>query len=275
MNSFENLALLGISMLLSGLASGFIAGLLGVGGGIILVPVLYGVFTFLDVDDTLVMHLSVGTSLATIIITSFISALSHNKKGAVDLELIKDWAAPLIVGIGSGVVISALIDGFMLTAIFACVAFLVGCNMLLKEQRAYLSEDLPEGSVKFFIAWIVGLLSTLMGIGGGTLSVPILNAYSYPIHRAVGTASAIGLVISIPATLGYVYNGFYLDNLPYSSLGFVNLVGFFLIATASSLTAPMGANVAHRLNTTLLRRMFGFFLLCTSLTLFYRIVPVS
>ncbi|MFT4554312.1 MAG: putative membrane protein YfcA [Chlamydiales bacterium] len=262
-------------MLISGLASGFIAGLLGVGGGIILVPVLYSVFTLLEVNETLVMHLSVGTSLATIIVTSFISSLSHNKKNAVDLDLIKDWAAPLMVGIASGIVISNLLDGFMLTAIFASIACLVGCNMLFKDQVIHLSEELPQGSVKFFIAWIIGFLSTLMGIGGGTLSVPILNAYGYPIHRAIGSASAIGLIISIPATLGYIYNGLYTIDLPFGSFGFVNLIGFFLIAIASSFTTPMGANLAHKLDITILKRLFGFFLLCTSLTLFYRIIPVS
>ncbi|WP_221930840.1 sulfite exporter TauE/SafE family protein [Telmatospirillum sp. J64-1] len=253
------------SLLATGVLAGLLAGLLGVGGGIVVVPVLFHLFTLINIDPAVKMHLAVGTSLAAIIPTSIISARSHYKRGGIDPDLLKSWGPAVMLGVLLGAVLGGLADGRVLTAIFGVIGLMVALHMVLRREGAALAPSLPARPLQWLIATIIGGFSTVMGIGGGTLSVPILSAFSYPIRRAVGTAAAIGMVIAIPGAIGFIISGWGRESLPPLSLGFVNLVGFALIVPASMLTAPLGAKLAHTINPNFLRKAFAFFLFLTGL----------
>lgn len=260
---------LAISLMVTGMVAGVMAGLLGVGGGIVIVPVLYHLFTFLGVDEAIRMHVAVGTSLATIIPTSIISSRAHFKRGSLNVVLLKQLIPSVIVGVVCGVVLSGYMSGAFLTAIFAIVALLVALNMALKKEGFTISDGLPNKTGTSFIGFFIGGISTLMGIGGGTLSVPILSAFRTPMHTAVGTGAALGLVISLPGAFGFLVNGLGVDNRPPFSLGYVNLIGLFLIIPATMVMAPVGARLAHAINAKRLRQLFALFLLITSIKMFY------
>jgi uncharacterized membrane protein YfcA len=248
----------------TGAIAGVISGLLGVGGGIVIVPVLFFVFIGLDIEEAVRMHVAIGTSLATIIFTGFVSARAHWKKGSVDTTLLKSWGAAVAFGVIAGTIIGGNVAGEVLTLVFAVVAALVAINMAFKPAEGAKKRLMPKTPLKEILGTIIGFFSVMMGIGGGTLSVPILSFFSYPIRLAVGTASAIGLIIAIPGTLGYVYFGWGLPDLPPFSLGYVNLAGFLAIVPLSMLTAPLGARIAHAIPPTALRYCFAGFLAVTS-----------
>ncbi|CAE7197333.1 copA, partial [Symbiodinium microadriaticum] len=258
----DNLLLAGL-LLGAGVAAGILAGLLGVGGGIVIVPVLFHIFTDTGIDPAIRMHLAVGTSLATIIPTAISSARSHHKKGAVDFDLLKLLAPMIAVGVLIGTGLATIASGQVLTAIFGTVAFLVAANMAFGKDTWRLGSQLPGLAGRSLIGMVIGSISALMGIGGGTLSVPILNLYNVPIHRAVGTASAIGLIIAVPGAIGFMVAGWNADNLPVGALGFVHLIGFALIVPATVLSAPWGAKLAHRLPVRGLKLAFALFLALT------------
>lgn len=249
---------------LVGCVSGFLAGLLGVGGGIVVVPVLYHVLAFFDVDAALRAHIAVGTSLATIIPTSFQSIRAHRARGAVDGELLKLWGPFVAAGVVIGVLIAAYAPGEALTAVFGFVAALVAAYMLFTREGWHPIKTLPPKPGQAAMATGIGAISTLMGIGGGTLTVPTLSICSYPVRRAVGTASVIGLIIAVPGTLGYIINGWGRDGLPIYSLGYVNIAGMVAIVLTSMWFAPLGARAAHAIEPATLRKLFGLFLAVTS-----------
>lgn len=257
-----------VAMAATGLASGFIAGILGVGGGIIIVPVLFIVLGVFGVDESIRMKIAVATSLATIMATSWSSAKSHYRHDAIDSALLRNWGPAIFVGVVIGTLTAGTVNGRVLTAVFAVTALLVALNMVFRANSPQLASDFPNAAVKGVLGIVVGLVSAMMGIGGGTLSVPILTAFGYDIRRAVGTASAIGFIIAIPATIGYVINGWSVPNLPPLSLGFVNLAAFACIVPLSMLMAPVGAKVAHALPRRLLSYAFGFFLALTAAKMF-------
>jgi len=259
------------ALLVTGAIAGVLAGLLGVGGGIVIVPVLFLLFPLLGVEDSVLMHLAVGTSLATIIPTSIISARSHHKRGGVDFALLKSWGPPIFVGVIVGASFGAVAKGEVLTLIFAAVAILVAVNMAFRKEGMTLAKALPTGIARHAMALVVGMFSVVMGIGGGTLSVPILTAFNYPIRRAVGTASAIGLIIALPGSISFILSGLGHPDLPPGSLGYANLVGFALIVPATMVMAPVGVKLAHTINPTNLRKAFAFFLLLTSMRMFYSV----
>ena len=248
------------------------AGLLGVGGGIVIVPVLYTTLGFLGVDPDIQMHVAVGTSLATIIPTSISSSRAHHKRGAVDIDLIKSWAIAIVIGAIGGIAVAGQVKSPTLTLVFAVIALIVAANMLLNSKGKSIWSSLPSGIMSQPIAAGIGGFSVLMGIGGGTLSVPILTLFNYPIHRAVGTAALFGLLISLPGTIGFIYNGFGNPSLPPASFGYVNLLGLALISPVTMLFAPLGAKIAHSICKTALRIAFGIFLLLTSIRMFYGLV---
>ncbi|HKQ81004.1 MAG TPA: sulfite exporter TauE/SafE family protein [Steroidobacteraceae bacterium] len=264
----QSLVQFALGLVLAGLAGGVIAGLLGVGGGIVVVPVLYHVFSGLGVDDSIRMPLAVGTSLATIIPASIRSNTSHRKKGAVDMMLLKSWAPALIAGVLGGSVVARLIGGKGLTLVFAVLALIVAAYMAFGRADWRLGEALPEGPAKLGLAGGIGLFSTLMGIGGGTFGVPIMTLFGMPVHRAVGTSSGLGLLIGIPGTIGFILSGWGALHLPPFSLGYVNLLGFLLITPATWLAVPWGVELAHRLSRSALTRAFALFLALTSLRMF-------
>ncbi|MCP5433666.1 MAG: sulfite exporter TauE/SafE family protein [Alphaproteobacteria bacterium] len=264
-----DLLILGAGLLASGVAAGLIAGLLGVGGGIVVVPVLYYVLTALDVSEEVRMHLAVGTSLAVIIPTSIRSLTSHAKRGAVDFDILKRWAPAMIGGVAVGSVFASSADGDTLTAIFASVALLVAANLAFGKESWRLGAALPGVWIESVMAGIIGALSTMMGIGGGTFGVTAMTLYGVPIHRAVATSSGLGLLISVPGTLGLVLGGLGVADRPPFSLGYANLLGFALIVPASVLAAPLGVHLAHGLSRKMLTRVFAFFLAVTSAKMFY------
>jgi uncharacterized membrane protein YfcA len=253
------------ALLATGAVAGVLAGLLGVGGGIVIVPVLFNLLPFLGVDESVLMHVAVGTSLATIIPTSIISARAHHKRGGLDLELLKSIGPLIFIGVVLGTVLGGNVRGEILTGIFAAVALLVAANMAFRREGMILAESLPTGPLRWLLGMIIGGFSVMMGIGGGTLSVPLLTAFNVPIRRAVGTASAIGLVIGVPGATGFILAGLGEPNLPPGNLGYANLIGVALIIPMTMLTAPLGAKIAHSINPALLRKAFAVFLLLTAL----------
>jgi len=245
--------------------AGFIAGLLGVGGGIVLVPTLYWLLPLFGADEPVRMHMAVGTSLATIIATSAVSARGHARRGAIDGRLVRQWIVPICIGVAAGTLIAVRAPGHVLTGIFAVVAFLVALNMGLRPgNEAATSRGLSRP-----LAWIggtlIGGISVLMGIGGGTLTVPILTAVNYPIRPAVGTAALIGLVIAVPGTIGFLLDGWGQPGRPAFSLGYISLPGVLCIIPATMSFAPLGVTAAHNTNPRLLRRIFAVFLGLTAL----------
>ncbi|GAB6388924.1 sulfite exporter TauE/SafE family protein [Stutzerimonas marianensis] len=251
------------ALLLTGAVAGVLAGLLGVGGGIVIVPVLYHLFSLLGVDPEVRMHVAVGTSLAAIVPTSIISARAHYRRGGLKPELLKPLIPGTLIGVLIGALLSGYLSGEMLAALFALIALLVALNMAL-DHSVNLRDGLPGTFGTGVLGLFIGSLSTLMGIGGGTLSVPILNACRTPMHVAVGTGAALGVVISLPGALAYLVNGLGSADLPPATLGYVNLLGLALIVPVTMLTAPWGARIAHAVNARLLRRLFALFLALTA-----------
>lgn len=257
------------ALLVTGVVGGLLAGLLGVGGGIVIVPMLYHLFTLLGVDGDVRMHVAVGTSLATIIATSASSIRAHHRKGAVDVELLKRWGPAIFAGVILGTLIGGRADGEVLTAVFAGVALLVAANMAFRKEGWTVRDSLPSKPAQAGLGVVIGTISVMMGIGGGTLSVPILSAFAYPIRRAVGTAAAIGFIIGIPGTIGFLLSGLGQDDLPPGSVGYVNLIGLALILPCSVLAAPWGARIAHAIDPRKLRAAFAVFLFLTSARMIY------
>lgn len=263
------LAALAVCLVITGAIAGVLAGLLGVGGGIVIVPVLFIVFDILNIPDAVAMHIAVATSLATIIPTSISSARAHHKRGSIDLDLLKSWAPLIFVGALIGGILSKYLASSSLTLIFGVVALLVAVNMAL-PKAIVLAQSLPKGVLsRGILPGFIGTFSALMGIGGGTLSVPILSAFSKPIHQAVGTASAFGLVIAVPAVIGFIWSGWSAELRPPFSFGYVSLPAAALIFFASVFTAPYGAKLAHSLNPANLKKVFALFLFITSLRMLW------
>lgn len=266
----EQWLILGVAMLATGAVAGVLAGLFGIGGGIVIVPVLETALGFVGVDPAIRMHIAVATSLATIIPTSISSARAHHLRGAVDFAIVKRWAIFVLLGALLGAWIASQVHSNVLAIIFATVAFLVAMKMLLLPDSRNLTETVPRGPLVTAIPTAIGCFSTMMGIGGGTFSVMTLTLFNEPIHRAVGTAALFGLVISLPGMLGFVLAGWGDPRLPAGSLGFVSLLGFVCIAPATVLAAPLGARIAHSFSAQRLNMLFGVFLIVASLRLYYR-----
>lgn len=266
----EQWLFLGVAMLATGLVAGVLAGLFGIGGGIVIVPVLETALGFLGVDPAIRMHVAVGTSLATIIPTSISSARAHHKRGSVDVEIVKRWAVFVLGGALLGAWVASQVHSDVLAVVFASLAFLVAMKMLFFPSSRNLTERVPRGPLVPVIPTAIGGFSSMMGIGGGTFSVMVLTLFNEPIHRAVGTAALFGLVISLPGMLGFAFAGWGDPRIPAGSLGYVSLVGFACIAPVTVLAAPIGAKIAHGFSAERLNMLFGAFLVLASLRLFYR-----
>ncbi len=267
MEMFANnheLGVLALGLVIAGVVGGLVAGMLGVGGGIVVVPILYHVLALLGVDESVRMHIAVGTSLTTIIPTSFSSVTAHDKKGAVDWDLLKRWVVPMVVGVLIGSALAGIASGRALSIVFVCVAVPVALHLAFGGEDRRIGSQLPGGVGGLALPAFIGGVSTMMGIGGGTVGVPVMTLFGVPIHRAVGTASAFGVIISIPGTFGAMAAGWHAHGLPPYSLGYVNLLGFALIAPASYLTAPFGARMAHDMDRKRLRAIFALFITVTA-----------
>jgi uncharacterized membrane protein YfcA len=264
------IAILAAGMLGAGIFAGVLAGLLGVGGGIVVVPVLEAVFELLGVPAEIRMHLAVGTSLAVIIPTSIVSARAHHKRGAVDVDIARRWSAYIVLGTVIGILIASRVEGTVLTGVFGVVALIVAIKMMLPLDDRTLTTEVPRGALPATIPTTIGAISTMMGIGGGSLTVVTLTLMNQPIHRAVGTSALFGLVISIPAAIGFIFSGWGNGMLPAGSIGFVNLIGFLLIAPTTVLAAPIGVRLAHALSRRTLGLLFGSFLLLVSVRMIWQ-----
>ncbi len=256
-----------LALLATGVVAGLLAGLLGVGGGIVIVPVLFTVLGTLNVPFEVRMHVAVGTSLATIIPTSISSVRAHMRKNAVNWNLFRAWLPGLIVGVLAGTwLANTQFDGRTLTLVFAGVAIVVALDLALRHRT-----DAGAPSAAWYrdvrgsgVAGGIGAFSAMMGIGGGTLSVPFLNAVGEPIHRAVATSAGFGLIIAVPAALGYAAGGWDVPGRPAGSIGYVNVLGFAAIVATTVLTAPLGSKLAHALSPRTLRLLFAGFLVLTA-----------
>ena len=265
----DNLLLLAVAMLATGCVAGVMAGLFGIGGGIVIVPVLEFSLGLVGVDPAIRMHVAVATSLATIIPTSISSARAHHQRQAVDMTIVKRWAVFVLIGALAGAWIASQVHSRVLAIVFATLALLVALKMILFPTSRNLTEDVPRGPLVAVIPAAIGCLSSMMGIGGGTFSVMTLTMFNQPIHRAVGTAALLGLVISLPATIGFIAAGWNDVRVPPGSFGYVSLIGFALIAPATVLTAPIGAKIAHSFSEKKLSILFGAFLVIAASRLFY------
>lgn len=260
---------LALGLVIAGAVSGLIAGMLGVGGGIVVVPILYHVLSLVGVDENLRMHIAIGTSLATIVPTAFASARAHDAKGALDWALVRRWAAPMLAGVIAGSVFAGAARGQTLALIFAAAATPVALNLAFGSETRRIAERLPEGPAGLLLPAAIAALSTAMGIGGGTLGVPALTLFGYPIHRAVGTASAFGVIVAIPGTLGAILAGWGAPGLPPYSLGYANGLAFLLIAPIAFFAAPFGAEIAHDMDRRKLRVVFAIFIAATAGRMLY------
>jgi uncharacterized membrane protein YfcA len=263
------LGTLALGLVIAGAVGGLTAGMLGVGGGIVVVPVLYHVLGLMGIDPGVRMHIAVGTSLATIIPTAFASVRAHDRKGAVDWALLKRWCIPMLIGVAAGSTLAGIARGQTLALVFALIAIPVAIHLAFGSEERRIAQRLPEGPAGLALPALIGGLSTMMGIGGGTIGVPAMTLFGAPIHRAVGTASAFGVIISIPGTIGAIIGGWGKHGLPDYSLGYVNLMGFLLIAPISFFAAPFGAQIAHEMDRKKLRAVFALFVAVTAGRMLY------
>ncbi|GAA0743416.1 sulfite exporter TauE/SafE family protein [Sphingomonas sp. ABOLD] len=257
-------------LLVAGLAAGFAGGVFGIGGGFVVVPALLLMLPLLGGEHSQYAHVAIGTSAATIIITSIRSVLSHHKRGAVDFEILKTWAPWVVLGDGIGVLLASHVDGRVLTMVFATGVLLMSVNFLVPRLgNRVISDQMPGGVTRVAIAGGLGTFSSLLGIGGGTIAIMVMTLCGRSIHRAVATASGIGTLIAIPSAIGFAIIGLREPGLPWGSLGFVNLPATVAIASMSMLTAPLGVAAAHALQPAMLKRVFGIYLIVIALVMFH------
>jgi uncharacterized membrane protein YfcA len=266
----DNFLLLGAAMLATGCVAGVTAGLFGIGGGIVIVPVLEFALSLLGVDPAIRMHVAVATSLATIIPTSISSARAHHLRQSVDINIVKRWSFFVLTGALLGAWIAAQVHSRVLAMVFATLAMLIALKMIFFPESRNLTQDVPRGPLILSIPTAIGTLSSMMGIGGGTFSVMTLTLFNQPIHRAIGTAALLGLVISLPGTIGFIISGWNDVRVPPGSLGYVSLIGFALIAPTTVICAPIGARIAHSFSAKRLSMSFGIFLVVVAVRLFYK-----
>lgn len=253
--------ILASGLALAGLVSGLLAGLFGIGGGAILVPILIFTFPMLSVAPELVAHMAVGTSLAIIIPTALRSYHAHKAKGAGDATLLKRWRIWVPAGVISASLVVGYVPGDVLRMVFIAIAAVIAIKMLFNRANWTLADDLPSERATDGVGFGIGFLSTFMGIGGGNLNNLFMTSFGQSIHQSVATSAGLGILIAIPATAGYVYAGWGNEMLPSFSLGYVHLLAAALVIPFSMLTAPIGAKLAHALPKRLLEIAFGCFLL--------------
>jgi uncharacterized membrane protein YfcA len=253
------------AVIAAGIVTGLLAGLFGIGGGAVIVPVLYEVFRIEGVPEAVRMQLCVGTSLAIIVPTTFRSYRAHREKGLVLPEVLRLWTIPAIAGVALGSMAAALAPADLFKAAFAVIAGVIALKLLIGREGWVIASDLPSRPVMWVYGFLVGIGSSLIGISGGSLVTMILTMHRKSIHQSVATASGLGVPITLAGTLGYVLAGLpHEAQLPPLSLGFVSAIGVAMIAPLSSLAAPYGARLAHRAPRRWLEIGFGLFLLLAS-----------
>lgn len=244
--------------------AGVLAGLLGVGGGIVLVPGYFYLLSSLGYDGPQLMQVCVATSLATIVVTSVRSVQSHHKKGSVNWDMLRAWTPGIALGAVVGVWIASELKSITLQGIFGSLGLLVGLYMAFGRPHWRLGDVLPRGGVGYVTSLVVGFLSVLMGIGGGAFCVPYQTLFNVPIHRAVATAAGLGALIAVPSAIGFLFVEIEPSSKPPLTFGAINLVAFGLTISMTLLTAPLGAKLAHWMDPKPLKRAFAFFLICVA-----------
>ena len=250
----------------AGILVGVLAGLFGIGGGAIIVPVLYEVFSALDVPEDVRMQMCIGTSLAIIIPTTIRSYIAHKKKGAVIPHVVRIWALPAVVGVAIGSVTATYAPAPVFKIAFVVFASFIAVRMLFGGDRWNLGSELPGRVTLAIYGFITGLFSSLVGVSGGAVSNAVLTLYGQPMQRAVATSAGVGVPITIAGTIGYMLAGWpHMAQLPPLSIGFVSVIGFALMAPVSSYTASYGVRLAHWLPRRKLEIAFGIFLMLVGL----------
>lgn len=269
-DGLNTLITMGVLLLAVGAFAGVLAGLLGVGGGIILVPAFFYVFHALGYPDFQLMQVCLATSLATIIVTSIRSVMAHNRKGAVDWEILRSWAPGIVLGAVVGFFIASSLRSATLQMIFGVLAIIVGLYMTFGKAHWRVGDAMPKGVARIVLSPVIGFLSVLMGIGGGSFGVPTMSLYNVPIHRAVATAAGFGVIIAVPSVIGFLTVD--LQSPPPFTIGAVNLPAFILVIAMTLITAPWGAALAHRMDPKPLKRVFGVFLMLVAINMLRKAV---
>jgi uncharacterized membrane protein YfcA len=261
-----DLLVLSLAILAGGIVAGLLAGLFGIGGGAVIVPVLYEAFRMAGVPEEVRFQLCVGTSLAIMLPTTFRSYLTHRAKGAVLPDILRLWAAPAALGVATGAVVALFAPAALLKLAFVAFATVISAKLLFGRDSWRIGSDLPKGVAMAGYGYLVGITSGLTGVSGGSVTNLVLTLYGKPIHNAVATAAGVGIPITTAGTLGYIVAGLpKLSQLPPLSIGFVSLIGVALVAPVSTYAANYGALLAHRLSRRRLEIAFGLFLLAVSL----------
>ena len=257
-------------MIITAFPVGFFAGLFGIGGGLITVPFLFFIFNSLDIDPNYVMHLAVGTSFSIIIPTSFVSVYTHNKHGSVDLQFIKSYAAFVIIGVIAGTSLASILKTKGLMLFFTVVVYILSIYLLFLREKTHETKLNFNLFPKIVFGFISGFVSAPMGIGGAVMNVPILKYFGYPINKAIGSAAAIGFIISLFGAIGFLISGSFLNvNLPLS-IGFINFPALLIFIPITTIMAKVGANVVHKIEKEKITKFFGIFLLVVGSVFFYR-----
>ncbi|OWY05063.1 hypothetical protein B6V75_02700 [Thioclava sp. F1Mire-8] len=265
MPDFATLAPLVLILMAVGAFAGVLAGLLGVGGGIVLVPAFFYLFSGLGYGSSDLMQVCVATSLATIIVTSIRSVMAHNRKGAVDWDILKQWIAPIAIGAIIGVLVVHQLRSSTMQIIFAVMVLLIACYMMFGKSSWRISDGLPGGIFRAWFGPLMGFLSVLLGIGGGSIGTPMQTLHGIPIHRAVATSAGFGVTIALPSAIGFLLTP--VPDAPPYSIGAVNIPAFLIVIAMTTLTAPLGAALAHKLDPRKLKRVFAGFLMLVALNM--------
>ena len=266
--------LLIILMVITAFPVGFFAGLFGIGGGLITVPFLFFIFSSLDIDPNYVMHLAVGTSFSIIIPTSFVSVYTHNKHGAVDLQIIKSYALFVIIGVIVGTSLASIMKTKGLILFFTIVVYFLSIYLLFLKEKAQDTKPNFNLLPKIVFGFISGFVSAPMGIGGAVMNVPILKYFGYPINKAIGSAAAIGFFIALFGAIGFLISGSYLDvDLPLS-VGFINIPALLIFIPITTFMAKLGANAVHKIEKQKITKFFGIFLLVVGSIFLYRYLNI-
>ncbi len=259
-----------ILMILTAFPVGFFAGLFGIGGGLITVPFLFFIFETLNIDQSYIMHLAVGTSFSIIIPTALASVLTHKKNNYVDINIIKTYIIFVIIGVLAGTIFAALMQTKALVLFFSLVVYFLGTYLLLSSNKIINSKKKFNLFSRIITGFGSGFVSASMGIGGAVMNVPVLRYFGYPIKKAIGSAAAIGLIISIVGAIGFLISGSFLDaNLPLS-IGFINIPAFLIFIPITTFMARVGANTIHKVDKTKVQAFFGIFLFIVGTVFIYR-----
>lgn len=253
-----------VVLMVTGLCVGFLSGLLGIGGGGLLVPVLYEVFNFLGVPDENRMHLAIGTSLAVMIPTTLRSFVAHRSRGTADGAIVSRLAGPVLIGVVLGSFIAKWSPDDVLKWVWVIFGMLLTAKLLFSKDSWRLGDDVPKSVAVEAYGVIVGAVSTIMSVGGGAYITALLTLYGRSMQQAVGTSSGFGPIIAIPGMLGFVWAGWHVSGLPFASLGYVNLLGFAALAPTSVFMAPIGARIAQRISRRSLEIVMGWFIFMIS-----------